>query len=97
MKRFTAMALAAMLTGCGADPAHRALREAEVACKLPEGMIRYLSSSDERQPKYAPATKAPPWVLIANLGWSRVNTSNCVTQFKPSGGYRIEQSDSIYS
>jgi len=86
------------LAGCANhDPAHQALREGEAACKLPEGMLRYLSSSDEPKPKYVPAAKSPPWVMIANLGWSRVDTSRCLADFKSSGGYRIEESDSIYS
>ena len=96
--RLTIVVLAFMVAGCANhDPAHQALHEAELACKLPEGMLRYLSSSDDPQPKYVPATKTPPWVMIANLGWSREDTSRCVAKFKSSAGYRIEQSDSIYS
>jgi hypothetical protein len=91
--KFSILALAIMLVGCDnhEEPARQALREAEVACKLPEGMLQYLGSSDDPEPKYAPPDKPPSWVMTPDLGWSRKTTNECLADFTSSRGYRIEQ------
>ena|SRR6476659_8946930 len=86
-------ALAIMLVGCDnhEDAGREALREAEVACKLPEGMLPYVSSSDDAKPEQTPADKTPPWVMTPALGWARKTTSECLAEFKSSRGYRVEE------
>ena len=91
--RLSLVALAILVGGCDhrGDGGRQALREAEIACKLPEGMLQYLGSSDDPQPGYAPSGKSPLWVMTPDLGWGRLTDNHCLAGFTSSPGYRIEQ------
>lgn len=92
MFRTVGMVAALFLAGCESHEtrANQALREAEVACGFPKGMLEYLGGSED--PLRKDASNKPPFTVITSGAGPKGTTSyDCLDRFRSSRGVRIQQ------
>src|SRR5215212_6163705 len=92
----TAVAGVVLIAGCANQEgyearARQALREAEVACDLPKGRLKYLGASDDPRRKYASTVKPPLAVMTTSIGSPGQRVYECLRRFKSRQGYQLEQ------